>query len=84
LLTQYENVTEKVLFGNAVLVALDVWKEIYFKMMISQEKVMCVIWFLETNAVLSKMQHRYRTCTIGPIGGRSGDWTHMGSTPPLY
>jgi hypothetical protein len=57
LLTQYESVTQKVLFGNAVLTAL-ISERKYdsdLKMGTVQENEMCVLWFLETANVATEL-----------------------------
>jgi hypothetical protein len=52
LLTEYENVTQKVLFGNTILAALMSGGTMtsYFKMATVQEKAMCLLWFFGTNS----------------------------------
>jgi hypothetical protein len=62
LITEYENVTETVLFGNAVLAALmsgGKYGVIAQNGDCSKERNV-LLWFLETNSVI-KTQRRYRT-----------------------
>jgi hypothetical protein len=62
LLTEYESVSKRVLFGNAVLAALmsERNRKSYLKIVTLQEKAMCVLWFCETKSGI-KTQRLYRT-----------------------
>jgi hypothetical protein len=62
LITEYENVTQKGLFGTAILGTLMSGENMtsYLKMVTVHEKAMCVLWFCETKSRI-KTQRSYRT-----------------------